>query len=90
MERCQARQILGLFCVLIALILGQNCVKGLRVTKTFKEIQFEEVRDQLEAKKCFRRQSFTKYLRLTLVFMRTSALNEKFISVFQEDLLVLI
>ena len=29
-------------------------------------------------KKCFQRQSFTKYFRLTIVFMRNSALREKF------------
>ena len=43
-------------------------MKGLRVTKIVKEIKFEGVRGKLEARKCFRRQAFTKYLRLTLVF----------------------
>ena len=37
----QVRHILGLFCQLIALILGQNSVKGLKVTKNVKEIKFE-------------------------------------------------
>ena len=53
----------------MALILGYNCVKGLRVTKAVKEITFEEVWGKLEAKKCFHRQPFIKYLRLTLVSM---------------------
>ena len=44
-------------------------MKGLRVTKIVKEIRFVGVWGELEAKKCFQRQSFTKYLRLTLVFV---------------------
>ena len=32
----------------------------------------------LQSKKYFQRQKLTKYLRLTLVFMRNSALLEKF------------
>ena len=44
-------------------------VKSLIVTKIVREIKFEEVWGELEAKKCFQKQSFTKYLRLTLVFM---------------------
>ena len=39
----QVRQILGLFCCLIALILGWNSVKGLRVIKNVKGIKFERV-----------------------------------------------
>ena len=53
-------------------------MEGLTVTKIGKEIKFEGVWGDLEAKKCFQRQSFTKYLRLTLVFMWISALREKF------------
>ena len=45
-------------------------MEGLRVTKEIaKEIKFEGVLDELEAKKFLQRQPFTKYLRLTLVFM---------------------
>ena len=44
-------------------------MKRLRVTKIAKEIKFEEVWGELEAKICFQRHSFTKYLILTLVFM---------------------
>ena len=44
-------------------------MKGLKVTKIFKEIRFDGVWGKLEAKKCFQRQSFTKYLRLAIVFM---------------------
>ena len=52
-------------------------MKGLRVTKNNKEIKFEGVWDELEAQKCFQRQSFTKYLRLTLVFIQNNARREK-------------
>ena len=43
-------QMLALFCNLIALILGQNYVKGLRVIKIVKEIKFKGVWGKLEAK----------------------------------------
>ena len=72
----QVRQILALFCNLIALILGWHCVKGLRVNKIVKEIKFEGIWGELAVKKCFQRQSFTKYLRLTIVFMWNSALRK--------------
>ena len=52
-------------------------MKGFRLTKNVKEIKFEGVLDELGAKGCFQRQSFTKYLRLTVVFMRNSALGGK-------------
>ena len=41
-------QNLGLFCHLIVLILGQNSVKDLRITKIVKEIKFEGVWGDLE------------------------------------------
>ena len=44
-------------------------MKGLRIIKIVKEIKFEIVRGELEARKCFQTESFTKYLRLTLVFI---------------------
>ena len=44
-------------------------MKDLRVTKIVKEIKFEEIWGNAEAKIFFQRQSFTKYLILTLVFM---------------------
>ena len=47
------RIILGLFCHSIALILGLNSVKDLRVTKNTKEIKFEGVWGELESKKFF-------------------------------------
>ena len=37
--------------------------------KIVEELEFEVLWDELELKKCFQRQSVTKYLRLTLVFM---------------------
>ena len=53
-------------------------MNGLRVTKTVKEIKFEGVWDKLETETCVQRQSFTKYLGLTLVSMSNNALREKF------------
>ena len=57
-------------------------MKGLRVTTIDKEIKFEGGLGQVRSKNSFRRQSFTKYLRLTLVFMLDSVLREKFDSCF--------
>ena len=45
------------------------CERGLKVIKIVKEIKFEGFWGELGAKNCFQRQPFTKYLRLTLVFM---------------------
>ena len=44
--------------------------------KIVKQIKFERVWDELEAKNCFQRQLFTKYLRqtLALVFLLLSVL----------------
>ena len=53
-------------------------MKSLRVTKTVKEIKLERAWDKLEEKYCFQKQAFPKYLRLTLVFMQNSALQENF------------
>ena len=50
-----------------------NSVKGLRDTKNVKEIKFEGVWGELKSKKCYQIQKITRYLRLTLVFMRNSA-----------------
>ena len=63
------RRSFALFCNLIALTLGLKNVKGLRVTTIVKEIKFERVWGTVELKKRFQRQPFTKYFRLTLVFM---------------------
>ena len=65
----QVRQNLALFCKLVAIILGLNCLKGLKIFKIVKEIKFEEVWDKLKAKNYLQRQLWTKYLRKTLVFM---------------------
>ena len=52
-----------------------------------KGITSEAVRGELESRKGFQRQSIRKYLRLTLVFMRSGAHSGKnVISVFQEFL----
>ena len=53
-------------------------MKSLRVTKIVKEIKFEWVWGELEAKNCFQIQALTKYLRLTRVFMGHSTLRETF------------
>ena len=63
------RQILALFCNLVAVILGKNCVKGIRVKKIVKEIVFEEVWGKLEARNCSQGQSLTRDLRQIVVFM---------------------
>ena len=44
-------------------------MKGHIVTKILKEIKFGGVWGELEAKKCFQGQLFSKYLRLTLISM---------------------
>ena len=44
------------FCYLIALVLGQNSVKGFRVTENVEEIKVEGVWNELESKKCFQKQ----------------------------------
>ena len=59
-------------------------MKGLRVIKIVKEIRFKGVWVKLEVKNYFQRQSFTKYLRLTLVFMQIVLYRKILIFVFQE------
>ena len=44
----------------------------------FEEIKFEGVPGKLESNECFQRQPFTKYLRITLVFMWSSRVGQKF------------
>ena len=62
---CQVRQILKLFWKLVDLILAQNSVKGLTVTKIVKQIKLEEVWGELETKNCLRSHSSTNYLKQT-------------------------
>ena len=52
--------------------------------KISKQIKCKGVWGELEVKKCFQRQSLTKYFRQTLVSVWKSALLEKLMSVFQE------
>ena len=47
----QVRKVLGIFCHLITLVLGQHSVKGLRVNKDIKETKFEGVCNKSELKK---------------------------------------
>ena len=58
---------LTLFWYLIALILGQTSVKGLRVTKIVQEMKFEGIWAQDRFKESFQTKELTKYLILTLV-----------------------
>ena len=59
--------------------------RALELQKMTKKIKFERVWGELEAKSCFQRQSLTKYLRQTLVFMWNSAIREKFNFYFSGD-----
>ena len=59
---------LVLFCDLIALLLGYNCVKSLRFTKIVKKVKLEGVWGEIEAKKCLRRQLFTKVFETSSTF----------------------
>ena len=56
------RQFLALFCIVVALTLGWNCVKGLRVTKIVKQIKFKGVRGQVRSKKLFAETTIHKIL----------------------------
>ena len=47
----QVRKVLGIFCHLTTLVLGQHSVKGLRVHKDIKETKFEGVCNKSELKK---------------------------------------
>ena len=60
---------LSRLCKFVTLILDDNYVKGLRVTKIVKQIKFEGAWGKLEAKYCFQRQSWPKYMRQTLVLV---------------------
>ena len=60
-------------------------MKGLWVTEIENKIKFEEVWGKLEAKNCFQRQSFTQYLRQTLVFMWNCKIRESLISIFHQS-----
>ena len=66
------------FCNLIAPNFALNSVKSLRVSKIVTKNNFKWVWQELESKKCFQRQSVTKYLRLTLVSMWKRTPGEKF------------
>ena len=66
-ESYPVKQAFSFFCNVIALTLGYNKVKGLRVTQILKKNNVGGFQDELESKKVFERQAVTKYLRLTLV-----------------------
>ena len=74
----QVRHILGLLLPLNCYNFRLKYVEALRFTKNVKEIKFQGVCGELESKNSFKRQRFTKYLRLTPVFMWNSTQQEKF------------
>ena len=49
----QVRQALAIFRNLVALVLGQNCIENLRITKYIEKINFEEVWGQVRSKSLF-------------------------------------
>ena len=59
-------------------------LKALGLPKLSNKSSLKGPEGELEAESCFQRQSCTKHLGQTLVFMRNSALREKFNSFFQE------
>ena len=65
----EVRQNLALFCNLVSLILSWKCVKSLIVTKIVSKRNFKGELGNLEAENCFQRQSWTKYIKQTLVLM---------------------
>ena len=67
-------QNVALFCNLVALILGRNCVK----IQNSSKIKLQWASTKLEVKSCFQRQSWTKCLRQTLVFIWNRALRQNF------------
>ena len=77
-SRSQVKEMFALFFKLVALILGQNCSKVLRVTKIVKQPKFQGVWWRVKAKYCLRRESWPKYHRQTVVFLWNSTLREKF------------
>ena len=73
----EVRQILVCFCKLVPLCLSYNCVKVLINTKVFKQVKFEGLWRDSEAKNGFQTIWFTIYLRQTAVFISIDALREK-------------
>ena len=76
-KQLSRKRTFALFYNLIALTLGLNSAKGLRLSKIIEEINFQGVWDELGSRKVFQRQSLTKYLRLTLLLMNNWGLGEK-------------
>ena len=58
-----------LFCNLLALVLGSDSVKYLRVKEFLKKDKFEVIWGELQAQNCLQRLPLTKYMKQTLVFM---------------------
>ena len=60
---CQVWKNLALFSNLVGLILSWNWVKNLIVTGIVEKMNFEGTLGKVEAKNCFQRQSWTKYIK---------------------------
>ena len=89
-KQLTSKQILDILCNLIALILGESCVKSLTFPKIFKEVIFERVSTELETRKCFERESFRKYYRWTNVFyVKERATGKVSLSFFKSILQVI-
>ena len=69
----QVRQILARFCISVALIVGLNWIKGLRVTKIVKQIKFEGVSGELEVQKLFAETTIHKVLETNSSLLETNS-----------------
>ena len=68
----------ALFCHFIPLILRWKGVENHGRSEIVVEAKFEGFWDKLGSRKILQRETVTKYLRLTLVFMKNNTLLEKF------------
>ena len=81
----QARQILAYFCKLGALMLRENYLKGLRVTKIVKQLKFQGSLRWVKNKKLFAEIIILKIFGTNCNFhVKYSTLQENSISVLQE------
>ena len=74
----------GSFCPFFQLNCPNYRLKQCRKPQTYQNCQRKWVWDELGSRKVFQRQSVAKYLRLTLVFMKNRAPQEKFNCYFLE------
>ena len=74
----QVRQNLALLCSLVFLILSWKCVKSIIMIKIVPKTTLGGAWGKLQAGNCVRRQSWTKYMRQTLVLMSNNTVRESF------------